>query len=100
MTLLDRYIIRQYLTNIAALFVLLFAIILLIDFSLNFDEYIKIADRMHELALTSRSGAANTLTALYLVFDLWWPRLFLMYNFLLGLILVGVYGLARRFRTT
>src|SRR4051812_5887546 len=92
MTLLDRYIIRQYLTNIVALFVLLLAIILLIDFSLNFDEYIKVADRMHELAKTSRSGLANGATAVYLLVDLWWPRLFLLYNFLLALILVGAMG--------
>lgn len=92
MTLLDRYIIRQYLTNIVALFVLLIAIILVIDFSLNFDEYIKVADRMHELAHTSRSGLANGATAAYLLVDLWWPRIFLLYNFLLALILVGAMG--------
>jgi lipopolysaccharide export system permease protein len=92
MTLLDRYIIKQYLTNIVALFVLLLAIIVLIDFSLNFDEYLKIADKMHEAAHTSRSGLANGATAVYLLFDLWWPRLFLLYNFLLGLVLVGAMG--------
>src|SRR5262245_616429 len=92
MTLLDRYIIRQYLTNIVALFVLLIAIILVIDFSLNFDEYIKVADRMHEIAHTSRSGLANGATAAYLLVDLWWPRLFLLYNFLLALVLVGAMG--------
>ncbi len=92
MTLLDRYIIRQYLQNILALFVLLFAIIIVIDFSLNFDEYINIADKVHKAAHTSQSGLANGATAIYLVFDLWWPRLFLLYNFLLGLILVGAMG--------
>jgi lipopolysaccharide export LptBFGC system permease protein LptF len=92
MNLLDRYIARQYLQNILALFVLLFAIIIVIDFSLNFDEYIRTADNMHKAAHTSQSGLANGMTALYLVFDLWWPRLFLLYNFLLGLILVGAMG--------
>jgi lipopolysaccharide export system permease protein len=92
MSLLDRYIARQYLQNILALFVLLFTIIIVIDFSLNFDEYVGAADRMHEIAKTSRSGVANAATAVYLVVDLWWPRLFLLYNFLLGLVLVGAMG--------
>jgi lipopolysaccharide export system permease protein len=92
MTLLDRYIIRQYLTNIVALFVLLFAIVIVIDFSLNFDEYMKVAGKMHGLPEAARPGLAEAATAGYLVFDLWWPRLFLLFNFLLGLVLVGAMG--------
>jgi lipopolysaccharide export system permease protein len=92
MSLLDRYIARQYLTNIIALFVLLFAIIIVVDFSLQFDEYVKIAGSMHRAAGQPDTPLNNGATALYLVFDLWWPRLFLLYNFLMGLVLVGAMG--------
>ncbi len=89
MPLLDRYIIRQYLVNVVVLLVLLFAVIVMIDFSLNFDEYTKVAER---LGGKSQGAIAQAATSLYLVWDLWWPRLFLMYNFLLALVLVGAMG--------
>lgn len=92
MTILDRYIIRQYLTNILVLFVLLFAVIVLIDFSLNFDEYSRVAERLRTVAGVKPGGLETTATAAYLVWDLWWPRLFLLYNFLLSLVLVGAMG--------
>ncbi|HYE63318.1 MAG TPA: LptF/LptG family permease [Phycisphaerales bacterium] len=92
MSLLDRYIVRQYLLNILVLFAVLFAVIIGIDFSLNFDEYVKVADRYHAAAGSKPSAVANFATALYLVFDLWWPRLFLLYNALLGVILIGAMG--------
>jgi len=92
MSLLDRYITKQYLINVGVLFVLLFAVIIGIDFSLNFDEYVKVADRLNSVAGNKPSAVHNGATALYLVFDLWWPRLFLLYNALLGIILIGAMG--------
>jgi lipopolysaccharide export system permease protein len=92
MSLLDRYIARQYVINIVVLFVLLFAVIIGVDFSLNFDEYVKVADRLNSVAGNQPSAVRNGATALYLVFDLWWPRLFLLYNALLGIILIGAMG--------
>jgi lipopolysaccharide export system permease protein len=114
MTLLDRYTAKQYLTNIVLLFVLLFAIILGIDFSLQFDEYTRAAGEVvlanerealtlagvaaTEIAARTKeiSGLGQRLEALWqavlLAFDLWWPRLFVLYNYLLGLVLVGAAG--------
>jgi lipopolysaccharide export LptBFGC system permease protein LptF len=90
--LLDRYIIRQYFVNILVLFTLLFAVIIVTDFSLNFDEYVKVANRLHKINGTESTFFSTAATATYLVWDLWWPRLFLLYNFLLALVLIGAMG--------
>jgi lipopolysaccharide export LptBFGC system permease protein LptF len=90
--LLDRYIIRQYLTNVAVLFALLFAVIIVTDFSLNFDEYTRVAGQLHQANNTTSTFLSTAATALYLVWDLWWPRLFLLYNFLLPMALIGAMG--------
>ena len=46
MRTLDLYIARQFLANIALLLVFLFCVIIVIDFSLNFDEFVEIATRI------------------------------------------------------
>jgi lipopolysaccharide export system permease protein len=92
MTLLDRYIIRQYLTNIAALVVILSFFVITIDASLQLSRYWSAA------AEYTRQGEelAPFLTRLgwtiILVLDIWWPRLLGLFNFLMGLILIGAMG--------
>ncbi len=93
MRILDRYIARQYLVNIVVLFFILFAVVVIADYALQFDEYTKLAARLDEsgggaLLGVLRRGALSVL----LVLDLWWPRLFQLYNYLLGLVLVGAMG--------
>ncbi|GJQ29376.1 MAG: hypothetical protein HBSAPP03_12600 [Phycisphaerae bacterium] len=92
MTLLDRYIARQFLANIALLFVLLFSIIIVIDFSLNFDEFTDIARRVAASRGWPESTVREGLLACVLVIDLWWPRMFLLFQYLLGIVLVGAMG--------
>ncbi|MFZ2875629.1 MAG: LptF/LptG family permease [Phycisphaerales bacterium] len=92
MTLLDRYIARQYLANIFLLFVLLFAVVVVIDFSLNFDEFSDIAERLVKEWQWPDTAAHRTLLAVSLVLDLWWPRLFQLFYYLLGFVLVGAMG--------
>lgn len=92
MSTLDRYIARQYLTNILVLFVVLFAFVLVIDFSLNFDEFVKIAQRLAEADSRPASSVRTGTLAVFLLLDLWWPRLFLLFGYLLGLVLVGAMG--------
>jgi lipopolysaccharide export LptBFGC system permease protein LptF len=89
MTLLDRSIARQFLFNVVSLFAILFALIVIIDFSLNFDEYLLIGRRIAGEGSGSLRVAATTA---WIVFDLWWPRLFQLYGYLLGLVLVGAMG--------
>jgi lipopolysaccharide export LptBFGC system permease protein LptF len=93
MGLLDRSIARQYLTNIAVLLVVLFSFVVAIDMSLNFHRFFNVAST--SLAATSKSppGAVHaTLLALIYVVDLWWPRLLQLFNYLIGLVLVGAMG--------
>ena len=63
MSLLDRYIARQYVINIVVLFVLLFAVIIGVDFSLNFDEYVKVADRLNSVAGNQPSAVRSHSTS-------------------------------------
>lgn len=92
MSILFRTIARQYLVNVIVLFAILFAFVLVIDFSLNFDEFARIANEQ----LGKVPGLGGFLRRLslmsYLMFDLWWPRAFLLYSFLLGFVLVAAMG--------
>jgi len=92
MSLLDRYIARQFIANIAMLFVALFAIILIIDFSLQFDEYTEIASRLAREWKWPRSELRESGLAVVLVLDLWWPRFFQLFTFMQGLVMVGAMG--------
>lgn len=91
MTILDRYIARQFLLNIVLLFAILFALVLVADFSLQFDEYNEIAEKMIPEDASLAWLRKLTLSAA-LLWDLWWPRLFLLFNYMLGLVLIGAAG--------
>jgi len=92
MTLIDRYLTRQYLTNIGILFLFFFTVVIVIDFSLNFDEYTDVADRLMTQKGQAPSMVRRALLSIMLLLDLWWPRLFQLYNVLLGMVLVGAMG--------
>ncbi len=93
MTLLDRYIIRQYLSNVITLFAILFAFAVAIDVSLNFGDFWKLATESLKAAGNDNPKLVEEArTALYLVFDFWWPNLLRLFNFMLGLVTVGAMG--------
>ncbi|MEL6499248.1 MAG: LptF/LptG family permease [Planctomycetota bacterium] len=91
MKLIDRYIARQYLTNILALLAILFSFVVTIDASINIDEFWEAAGEPtadgEEPGLVRRV----TLTALWIA-HLWWPRLLQLFNMMLGIVLVGAMG--------
>ncbi|MCC6659318.1 MAG: LptF/LptG family permease [Phycisphaerales bacterium] len=89
MTLIDRYIARQYITNILALLVILFGFVVTIDMALNLDRY---WDQARTMAGVGASGLRIGLVTVMLVWDLWWPRLLQLFNYLCGLVLVGAMG--------
>lgn len=93
MTLLDRYIAKQFIINVVALTLILFSFVVVIDASLNIDRFMGIADR---LAAQDGGDAPGTLrrwlVTLLLVADFWWPKLLQLYSFLIGMILVGAMG--------
>jgi lipopolysaccharide export system permease protein len=92
MTILDRYIARQYLTNIVVLFVVLFAFVVAIDASWNIDRFLKTAAQYAAENQQEDSGLRRGLITVLLVMDLWWPRLLQLFNYMLGLVLVGAMG--------
>ncbi|USO00155.1 MAG: LptF/LptG family permease [Phycisphaeraceae bacterium] len=92
MSLLDRYIARQFIVNVVVLFVILFCFVVTVDVSINLDRFNRVATR---LAATD-GGEAGTLrhvvVTILVILDLWWPRLLQLFNFLLGLVMVGALG--------
>lgn len=93
MTLLERYIAKQFIINVVALTLILFSFVVVIDASLNIDRFMGIADR---LAAQDGGEAPGTvrrwLVTLLLIADFWWPKLLQLYSFLIGMILVGAMG--------
>lgn len=93
MNTLDRYIARQFLTNVIALFVILFSFIVVIDASLNIDEFYRLAGRLGSPeGVDGPSAIRRVLVTIVLIADYWWPKLLQLHNFLLGLIMVGAMG--------
>lgn len=92
MTLLDRYIARQYVTNIVVLFVILFCFVVTIDVSVNIDRFIEIAAQRAQEGLGHDTLLRRAAISVFLIADLWWPRLLQLYNYMLGLVLVGAMG--------
>ncbi|MFZ4574279.1 MAG: LptF/LptG family permease [Phycisphaerales bacterium] len=92
MRTLDRYISRQFIANIVLLHVVLFTFVIVVDFSLNFDEFVDIARKTPTPGGQEPSALRTGLLAAALVVDLWWPRLFLLFNYLLGMMIVGGMG--------
>lgn len=92
MTLLDRYIIRQYLINMAVLVVILAFFVVTIDASLNLNRYWNIAGRYIAGPDETPSTLLQIIWTPLLVMDIWWPRLLSFFSVLLGALLVGAMG--------
>lgn len=92
MSLLDRYIARQYVLNIIVLFVILFSFVVTIDVSINLDRFSRVAGKLSETENGDSGPFRHALITVLVILDLWWPRLLQLFNFLLGLVLVGAMG--------
>jgi lipopolysaccharide export system permease protein len=121
MSLIDRYIAKSYLTNVVALLVILFSFVVTVDVSLNLNRFARAAaqaiERETQAARAAENNPENTpannsdpapepgtqttestsslthlLKVVALVADLWWPRLLMLFNFLIGLVMIGAMG--------
>jgi lipopolysaccharide export system permease protein len=92
MKTLDRYIAGQFVFNVAALFVILFSFVVAVDVSLNIDQFLKATDEIARADGRVLEGAARAASAAWIIFDWWWPRLLMLFNFLLGIVMVGAMG--------
>jgi len=86
MTTLDRYIARYFLLNLVLLFVVVVAMFTLIDLIENFDEFMQAA-QIEGANWFERSYAAITTAWAY-----YWPRVFLIFNYVCGLLPIGAAG--------
>lgn len=92
MSLLDRYIARYYLLNVVTLLVILFSFIVCVDVAMNINRYSNSATVVIEMRDMSGSAVNRLAIFAFVVFDLWWPRLLVLFNFILGLVMVGAMG--------
>lgn len=92
MNILDRYIARQYLINIGILLVLLFSFVVVVDVSLNLARFVSEAQEQLKQSGSQPSGLRLGLVTALAVVDLWWPRLLQLFNYVLGLVLIGAMG--------
>lgn len=88
MTRLDRYIARQYLVNVAALFALLCTFIVAVDVVLHLSRFVSAGERLSG----GSSGVRHAAATLLLVIDLWGPRLLQLFGHLYGMVLVAAMG--------
>ncbi len=92
MTILDRHIARAFLVNVITLLVILFCFIVAVDVSINLGRFSGSATK----TMAERGVEGGFLSQLwwfaYVVFDLWWPRLLVLFNFILGLVMVAAMG--------
>jgi len=90
--LLDRYIARQYLINTAVLLVVLFCFVVAIDLSINFGKFVGAARDLAKNGEHAGSTLRVALVTVFAVFDFWWPKLLQLFNYMIGLVLVGGMG--------
>lgn len=93
MSILDRYIARQFLINVVVLFAILFSFVVVIDVSLNFERFARVAAQL----ATQHEGEApgflrRSIATVLVIVNLWWPRLLQLFNFLLGMVMVAAMG--------
>lgn len=86
MKTLDRYILRQFLTNFFILSFVLMGLFILADLLIEMDEFIDAAN-----TLAARRGGFLPALA-WCVFDFYYPFVPLMYGYLSGLLVVGAMG--------
>ncbi|MFO0829921.1 MAG: LptF/LptG family permease [Phycisphaerales bacterium] len=95
MTIIDRHIAARFLGNFVLLFAILFVFAVAIDVIVQLDLYTKVVQT------SGKTGFAAWIEFVRAVLDLWGPRIFQFYAYLLGLVSVGAAGftLAQMIRT-
>jgi len=92
MRLLDRYIARQFVLNVAVLYVILFCFVVTVDVSINLDRFSEVASKLSQTEDGPAEGFRHAVVTALVILDLWWPRLIQLFNYLLGLVMMGAMG--------
>lgn len=91
MTILDRYVARQFVINLLILILIFFSFIVAVDATLNMSKFVRAAERL--LGPDQSVSAPRRISVtLLLIADLWWPRLLQLFNYLIGIIMVAAMG--------
>lgn len=88
MRILDRYIARQFIVNLATLLVLLMSLTVTIDVLLNLNRFVRVGAELAGESGTLRHVVNTTLW----IIDLWGPRLLQLFNAIAGLTMVIAMG--------
>ena len=89
MTILDRYIARQFALNFLILLAIFCSFIVVVDATLNIGRFARAAE---SLVGEDASAIRRWLALPLVVIDLWWPRLLQLFNVMLGIVMVGAMG--------
>lgn len=92
MTLLDRYILKQFLVNFIILFSILFLFSCIIDLFVNINDFLESVDKTIESSGTSVGPFGHFNRLVSLIGSFYFPRLFQFYAFLVGLVTIGATG--------
>lgn len=86
MKTLDRYIVRLFLTNLAIIFVVVALLYVVGDLIVQFDEFVQAAE------VQEGDAGAATASTIAIAVDYYWPNVFLIYNYMIGLLPVAAAG--------
>jgi lipopolysaccharide export system permease protein len=94
MGVLDRYVGRQFAINVLALLALLMGFVVLVDVSLKADEYLRVGAQAAAAGneAVKVDGFRRVLVAFLSVIEIWGPKLLQLYNFIIGMVLIGAMG--------
>ena len=90
MKTLDRYIIRSFLINFAALLAVMVGLYMVVDLIIDLDEFVQAAEVRQERM--GGGGGGFLVALLWSVVDYYGPLLLLLYVFFSGLLVVGAVG--------
>lgn len=92
MTLITRYIARQYFINFVALLVIAFSLVVTIDVIINLGRFSTAASRFAEDSGRDDTLLRHVVKTTLLVIDLWIPRLLQLFVYINGVILIAAMG--------
>jgi len=92
MTLLDRYILKQFLFNFLILFLILFLFSSIVDLFVNINGVIESVDASTSGVGEAGGSFAHIFGVISFIVRFYFPRLFQFYAFLVGLLTIGATG--------
>ncbi len=90
MTILDRYILKHFLSNFVLLFLVLFLFSCIIDLFVNIDSFVEATTDLDPEGQLSRIAWGVQIARM--IFDFYTPRFFQFYTFLVGFVSIGATG--------